>query len=404
MRIIYLHQYFITPHMAGGTRSYEMARRLVAWGHEVHLVTSWQEKTDKHGWFKTDEAGIQVHWIPVSYSNHMNYYKRIKSFIKFAYMAARKSASIPGDVVFATSTPLTIALPAVFASRRQKIPMVFEVRDLWPQLPIAIGALRNPIIKWGARLLERFAYKNAKHIVALSPGMADGIYETGYSSGSISVIPNSSDLELFEPDVNKAKKFRQNHLELGDGPIVLYPGTLGKINGVEYMAYLAARVQLMRPDCRFVVIGDGAEVEHVKKTAFKLNILSQNFFMYPQVSKHKLVEAFCDATIVTSLFIDLVEMEANSANKFFDGLASGTPIAINYGGWQADLIKQHEAGLVLPRDISKAAIMLVDFLNSPQRIIHAGIQARKLAETQFSRDILAKKLEDVLINATGRKN
>src|SRR5690554_854503 len=132
MKVIYLHQYFNTPEMSGGTRSYEMARRMVAAGHEVHMVTSYREQdANRKGWFLTEEAGINVHWYPVPYSNHMGFVQRIKAFIAFALAARKKSVELDGDIIFATSTPLTIALPAVPASRKKKIPMVFEVRDLW---------------------------------------------------------------------------------------------------------------------------------------------------------------------------------------------------------------------------------------------------------------------------------
>src|SRR6185295_8166233 len=117
MRVIYLHQYFNTPDMAGGTRSYEMARRLVAAGHEVHMVTTWREPTDKTGWFVTSEAGITVHWLPVPYSNYLSYARRIRAFLRFAWASSRKAAALPGDVVFATSTPLTVAVPGIYASR-----------------------------------------------------------------------------------------------------------------------------------------------------------------------------------------------------------------------------------------------------------------------------------------------
>ena len=154
MRITYLHQYFNTSSMPGGTRSYEMARRLVAMGHEVNIITSWRTPDNRKDWFVTNESGAQVHWLPVNYSNHMSYNERIKSFIKFAWFAARKAASLPTDVVFATSTPLTIALPGAYAARRLQVPMVFEVRDLWPELPIAIGALKNPVMRWMATARE----------------------------------------------------------------------------------------------------------------------------------------------------------------------------------------------------------------------------------------------------------
>lgn len=154
--------------MPGGTRSYEMAGRLVAMGHKVNMLTSWRESDSRKDWFTTDEAGIQAHWLPVPYSNHMSYNQRTASFFQFAWGAARKAASLPADVVFATSTPLTITLPGVYAARRQKVPMVFEVRDLLPDLLIAMHALRNPVTRLTARLLERFAYQASAEIVALS--------------------------------------------------------------------------------------------------------------------------------------------------------------------------------------------------------------------------------------------
>jgi len=399
MKILYLHQYFNTPSMPGGTRSYEMAKRLVASGHEVHMITSFREESETQDWFQTIEDGINVHWLPVFYSNKLSYTQRIKAFFAFAFASARKAASLPADIIFATSTPLTIAIPGVYASRRQKIPMVFEVRDLWPDLPIAIGALRNPLLKFAAKKLERFAYRNAQRIIALSPGMTAGVEATGYPAKLISTIPNSCDLDLFTPDKEKGKRFRQEHPELGAGPIVLYPGTLGKVNGVGYLAELAAKVYTLRPDCRFVIVGAGLEWANVKQLATKLGVLEKNFFMYEQVPKQKLAEVFCAASLVVSVVIDLPELEANSANKFFDGLASGTAVAINHGGWQADLIDKYRVGLCLSRDVDVAAQSLVNFLNDDEKVIHCGLNARGLAESQFSRDALAKNMENVLREA-----
>ena len=138
MRILYLHQYFNTPDMTGGTRSYEMALRLVRAGHEVHMITS--ERTpgiDRRGWRVEDVHGITVHWLPVRYSNRMTFARRLVAFAEFAWGAGRRAASLDTDLVFATSTPLTIALPGVYAARHHRIPMVLEVRDLWPTVPIA---------------------------------------------------------------------------------------------------------------------------------------------------------------------------------------------------------------------------------------------------------------------------
>jgi len=364
MKIIYLHQYFNTPAMPGGTRSYEMAKRFLSSGHEVHIVTSYRDECEEKDWFMTIEDGIHVHWMPIFYSNKLSYIQRIKAFLKFAYASARKAASIPADVIFVSSTPLTIAIPGVYAARRQKIPMVFEVRDLWPEVPIAIGALRNPLLKFAAKQLALFAYRNAKRIVALSPGMVAGVEATGYPSDFISEIPNSCDLDLFSPNIEKGLDFRRKNPEVGDGPIVLYPGTLGKVNGVGYLVSLAARIKDLKPECRFVVVGDGIESEDVKNFASELGVLDKNFFMYSQMPKEKVVSAFCASSIIVSTVIDIPELEANSANKFFDGLASGIPVAINHEGWQADLIRKYNVGLVLSRNVDCAAVTLVDFLNN----------------------------------------
>ena len=183
--------------MPGGTRSYEMARRLVAMGHEVNMVTSWREPNSRKDWFTTDEDGIQVHWLSVSYSNHMSYNQRIKAFLKFAWGSALKAASMPADVVFATSTPLTIALPGVYAAHRQKVPMVFEVRDLWPDVPYAMRAINNNFVFWAAKQLEKFAYRKSEHIICLTSTMRDFISGKGITLSKITSIPNLANLDAF---------------------------------------------------------------------------------------------------------------------------------------------------------------------------------------------------------------
>jgi hypothetical protein len=136
MRVLYLYQYFAVPKSVGGTRSYEMARRLVKAGHKVTMVTSSaflpDEWSGKPGWNRHIIEGIDLLVYALPYSNRLSFHKRIWCFFKFSFAALRKVRSISSDVVLATSTPLTIAIPGVYSARRHKIPMVFEVRDLWP--------------------------------------------------------------------------------------------------------------------------------------------------------------------------------------------------------------------------------------------------------------------------------
>lgn len=398
MRILYLHQYFLTPAMAGGTRSYEMARRWAAAGHEVNVVTSLQHPESRQsGWVTSRESGVNVHWYPVPYSNRMSFARRILSFVRFAAVAGRRAVEIGGDVVFATSTPLTIALPAIQAIRSLKVPMVFEVRDLWPELPIAIGAIRSPAAKAAARWLERRAYNASAAIVALSPGMADGVARTGYPRDRIHVVPNSSDIDMFQARGEQLPWDDETLAWLESGPIVLYAGTLGVINGVGYLVDVAAAAARIGSPLRFLVVGTGAEERVVRERALAAGVMGGNFRLLPPVPKACMPTLFDRATVATSLFVDLPEMWNNSANKFFDALAAGKPVLINYPGWQKDLLESSGAGLsVTHADATVAAQRLTDFVAAPGAVEASGAAALRLARERFDRDVLADQLLSVL--------
>lgn len=398
MKILYFHQYFTTPEMSGGTRSYEMARRLVAAGHEVHMITSWVQEANQTDWYTTNEAGIYVHWFPNYYNNKMSYLDRIKAFFRFAYHAAKKGKTFKDvDIIFATSTPLTIALPAISTAKKLNVPMVFEVRDLWPELPIAMGALRNKGTQKLAYMLESWAYKNSEFIIALSPGMRDGVVKAGYPFNKIAVIPNSSDNELFEISHSLVEDFRTKFDWLGERKLVVYTGTFGIINGVSYLVDLAEKVYALDSEVRFLLIGSGAEFELVKKYAEDKGVLNVNLFIMNSIPKKEIPIVLKAANLSTALFIDKPEMRANSANKFFDSLAAGTPILINYGGWMVDIIEHNNCGLVVwNKTVEQSAIEVVEFLADNDKLAQAGVNAKKLAEGQFDRGNLAVQFSNVL--------
>lgn len=384
--------------MSGGTRSYEMARRMVTAGYEVHVVTSVRNTNNADGtWIETVEAGINVHWFPVPYSNDMSFSQRLRAFISFARAARNKALELDADIIFATSTPLTIALPAVPAARKKKIPMVFEVRDLWPEMPIAIGALKNPILRFAAHQLEHWAYKNSTAVVALSPGMKKGVVTTGYPEAKVAVIPNSSDNHEFTFNLSDAEKFRSERNWLGDKPLLVYTGTFGKVNGVSYMVDLAKELLDRGSDVRILLVGAGAERGIVKQAAEAAGVYQVNLFIEDPLPKKDIPALLSAATMASALFIDLPEMRPNSANKFFDALASGTPILLNYGGWMHDLVSKHECGLAMwQQSIKSVAEQLDKQIHDQAWLDKAGSAARQLAEEFFDRDLLANQLISVL--------
>jgi glycosyltransferase involved in cell wall biosynthesis len=384
--------------MSGGTRSYEMARRMVADSHEVHIVTSYREpEAPEKGWFQTDEAGIHVHWYPVPYSNCMSFMQRLKAFFAFALAARKKAVELDGDLIFATSTPLTIALPAVPASRKKKIPLVFEVRDLWPEMPIAVGALKNPLLRFVAHKLEYWAYHNSQAVIALSPGMKEGVVRTGFPADRVAVIPNSSDNTEFRFDTEAAARFRAEREWLGDKPLLVYTGTFGPTNGVGYMVPIAQELLARKSDIRILLVGDGAEKEKIREQAKQAGVFGQNLFIEEKLPKLEIPALLSAATMASALFIDLPEMRPNSANKFFDALASGTPVMLNYGGWMHELVMANGCGLAMwQQSPTNVAAELDVKMHDLDWLEESGRAARKLAEKCFDRNKLAGQLIDVL--------
>jgi glycosyltransferase involved in cell wall biosynthesis len=401
VKILYLHQYFLEPSDGGGTRSWELARRLVHAGHEVAVVTS-DLRVDRPSWEVERKAGIEIHRIGVRYENALSYRQRIARFMRFAAAAGPRARSIGGDVVFATSTPLTIALPGMFAARTLRVPFVFEVRDLWPAVPIAIGALNNPALIAAAKGLERLAYHQAAEVVALSPGMAAGVRATGVEAGRVTTIPNACDFELFDVGPEPGERWRAEQPWLGDRPLLVYAGTLGKANGASWLVELAAALERRGSPACIAVVGQGWERDHIRERAAALGVLDRNFFMLGSRPKAAIPAILSAASGALSTFLELPALRDNSANKFFDALAAGKPVFINHEGWLADLVRERECGLVMPRDPERAAERLATRLDDPAWLAAAGDAARALGRERFDRNDHARELEAVLCRAVGR--
>jgi len=403
MRIVYIHQYYCNPAMAGGIRSYEQARRLVARGHTVHVITTDITPGKRSlGWRTTHDDGVTVHWYSVPYSNEMSFARRIRAFAEFMVLATAKAARLKADLVFATSTPLTVAVPGVLAAKLRRAPFVFEVRDLWPEVPIEMGALRNPLARRLAGALAGFAYRNAEEVVALSPGMAAGV-RARRPATRVEVIPNAADLDLFAVDPEAVHRFRDAHRWLGDRPLIVYTGALGMVNGVEYLIRAAHRMREVDPDVQVLIVGHGREWADTERLAAEYGLLNTTVRMWPKVPKSELPVILGAATLSTSFVRPIRALWENSANKFFDALAAGRPIAVNYGGWQADLLRETGAGLVLdPYDAESAGELMALRVRDDVWLKEAREAAHTLAVERFSRDLLFERFEAVLNRSAGR--
>lgn len=388
--------------MSGGTRSYELARRLVAKGHEVNMITSWRDSGKTGGWFETTEAGIKVHWLPVPYSNRMGYRDRVGAFLRFAWAAARRAAQLSSDVVYATSTPLTIVLPATYAASQQRVPMIFEVRDLWPDVPVAMGIIRNRLIISAARSLEKFAYRRAVTTVVLTPSMRDFVSGKGVPLHRISVISNGSDPARFGRSNGRADSDAILSIEgLQRKRVLLYCGSLGPAHGPDYLVGLAEELRRQSLNVCLRVVGDGSLRSSLEQRARAAGCLDRTISFVGNVPQADVPQAYAgaDASIMTMADCEMLYRHSVQ-NKFFDSLAAGKPIFANYAGWASEIAEQVGAGCILPmNDLASAARSVATNLEDPLWLDQAGRAARRLIEERFSFDLLAEKMEHVLTTA-----
>jgi glycosyltransferase involved in cell wall biosynthesis len=322
--------------------------------------------------------GIEVVGVRGGYSDYMratgfSNLRRMLAFARFALGATLAAVRGPRpDVIYATSPPLTMALPALVAAARWRAPLVFEVRDLWPEAPIQMGALKNRPAQGLARALERFVYSRSARLIALSPGI-----RAGMPSGKTELVPNAADLDLFDPAPHDGRF------------LVSYFGTMGEAND------LSAAVEAARllPDVRFVLMGDGKRRAELERVA-PLNV------EFRKGSKADVARLAAESAACLTLFKDVPVLATNSPNKLFDTFAAGRPAIVNMDGWIRELVEQNEAGLYARAgDAHELAEKIAWLRDHPDDAARMGRNARALAEREFGREELAGRALAVLEEA-----
>jgi len=403
MHILYIHQYFATPKGSSGTRSYEFARRWVTKGHKVTMLTTTAQLT--YGDLKNSSGrlvkkvaieGFDVLALRIPYRQQMGIAKRILSFLAFSVISSVVALFIKNvDVVFATSTPLPVGVPALVAKWLKRIPFVFEVREQWPEVPIEYGIIQNSffikIVLW----LEKTIYKKSSAIVTISPGQADGIkkvLEGLKEEKPLIVIPNACDIDMFSPDVDGSTIRCERGW--GDKLVLLHAGAMGKVNSLGFIVDAAERLK-EHSDIMFVLIGEGGQKSALEGRVKELGLT--NVEILPAVPKEKVTDFFAAADVALVIIGKFPISEHNSANKFFDSLSAGKPVLLNYSGWQRKILEENESGFGCDLCNLDEFVEKVLYLNSHrQQVKQMGQNAWRVAVEKFDRDKLAQKALGVI--------
>lgn len=394
MKIVYIHQYFKTPDEPGGTRSYWFSKELVNRGNQVIMITS----TNKFhpASCKVNIDGIDVVYVKNEYSNYFSPTQKVISFLKFMRLSIKEAIKEKNvDIVYATSTPLTIGGIALWLKLRKGWKYIFEVRDLWPEFPIQVGVIKNRLIIGLLRRFEKCIYDKAEYIVTLSPGMQEGVLKTNVPLDKVCVIPNMSKPDIFFPHAISQQIIDQYKLDTSKFNIVHF-GAMGVANGLEYIIETALLLQNRHLDnVNFIFLGDGSTLPILQEKVRKYKLHNIQFLGDHKMDVVAEIVNCCDISITS--FLDLPVLYTNSPNKLFDSLSAGKPIIVNSAGWTKELVEKENCGCYVdPNNPQSFVDVIIKIKDNKGLLSEWGQNARKLSEEVFDKSILSRKMADIV--------
>lgn len=399
MHILFFYQYFGTPKGSWSTRVYELTKRWVEAGHQVTVVTAPYDKSDiKVSSFisRMDVEGIKLIVIDSGDSNRMSKLKRMFRALQFSLVSIWYALTLKYDVCIASSGPITIGLPMVFAKKIRRKPTIFEVRDLWPAGAIELGIIQSNWQKNLALWFEKLCYNSADRVVTASVGQRDYIAERNPGI-RIGVIPNASDLELFgKPHQESLPDWVSRKV------IFTHIGSLGLIHNTNYWMEVTKELSEidLESNIALVFIGDGVDKERLISEKERFNLDNIHFLGLKPKAELPVWVQNSRATLFATL--DNLVQSTCSPNKIFDSFAAGVPIVQTSTGWIKDLVEEEKCGINISLSSPKEAAEKIMWLSQDEAAARdMGRNALRLAQGEFNRDILAGKYLEYIKEAKG---
>ena len=384
MHVAAFLQYYHTPDCPTAARPYALVERL-ARDHDVTVVTTraWEPKRQTH----------RVPWVPpgaelvrfdVPYDNTMTPRQRLGAFLRYAVRAAGYGLQMPRpDIILGSSTPLTAAAAAAAVATLRGVPWIFEVRDLWPDFPIQMGAIPWPAAQHALYGLEFALYRSAAQVVTLSPAMEQHV-RAGAPSASVHTNMYGADLERVDAISGDDLDTLRQKFGLDRRFLVLYAGSFGRANAIPTLLDAARRLS-DRSDVRVAFAGSGHHADRVEAAARDHpHIRRLPPLPYPQALA---LFRLADVSLVS--FRDRPILSTNAPAKFFDSCAAGTPVVVTNPGWITRFVKRHGCGWHVPtEDPGALAARLRTLLDAPDVLTDAGRRAATVARQRFDRAAL----------------
>jgi glycosyltransferase involved in cell wall biosynthesis len=400
MNILLIHQYFLEADDPGGSRFNEMTRIWTEKGHHVTVIAGMMHyngalKKDKYKWkffIKHNQNGVQVIRTHVSEKYNKNFLGRFWAYLTFMISSVFVGVFYLNkkfDLVLVTSPPLFVGITGFLISRVKKIPLVFEVRDLWPDAAIELGILKNKTLTKWAFALESFIYKKSSLINVLTPAFKEFIIEKkGVSANKVIVISNGADFHLTQ-DLYQNFDFTslRNQLGWNDKFVIIYTGAHGVANHLEQVFEVAE--QLKETNVLFVFFGMGMRKPFLLEEKERRKI--ENVKFYEPVSKKEVFKYILAADMGLCLFKKGDIFKTIYANKTFDYLACGKPILMGIDGASKAFIETAKAGTFFyPESTESFETAVKVYLNNPAKVKIEGLNGLLYVKKNYQREALAE--------------
>jgi glycosyltransferase involved in cell wall biosynthesis len=404
-RALLIHQAFASKDEPGGTRHYELGRRLVADGHSFTVIASGisyqtgRRFLQKKPASRSIEDGIVVRRAPTYPASGRGLAARVLSFLSFMISSFAVGATEPRpDVIIGTTPQMFQALSAWLLAVIHRRPFLLEVRDLWPDFAIDLGLLKNPILIRLLRGLESFLYRRADHLLVNSPAYRTYLVQKGVAAGKISFIANGADPEMFDPD-GRGDEFRTNH-GLDGKFVITYAGAIGIPNDIDCLLRAATTLR-DRDDIQILIVGDGKERMRLEQRAARIHLSNVTFL--PAVPKSEMREVLAASDVCVGILKNIPAFKTTYPNKVFDYMAAGRPTLLAIDGVIREVVESADGGVfVPPGDAAALSHAICALADHPEEARAMGKRARTYVARHFNRNDHARELAALIAHVASR--
>ena len=409
MKILYVSQYFPPEMGAPAARASELAQHWAQAGHDVSVLTGfpnhptgvvpaeWQGRLHRlvH---KEKIGGVDVFRTWLWPLPNRKAHERMRNYASFCVSAALRGLALPRpDVIIASSPQLLVGLSGWWIAFARQIPLVFEVRDLWPESLTAVGVGdEDSLLHRALAAVAKFLYQRSDRIVVVTPAFKEHLVRRWrVPAEKIAIVENGVETDLFAPAAAAANHALRRELGAEANFLVCYIGTMGMAHGLETLLDAAAQLQRQKSNAQFLLVGEGAEKERIKNRAQAFGLANVSFLDQQPREKIPAFISASDACLVLLKKTDIFKTVIPT--KMLEFMSCARPVIVGVDGQARQIIEDAGAGLVIEPENSAALVGAIQQLSANRELgMTMGQKGREHIQQQFSRGRTAEKYLQVL--------